>query len=154
MGLLTSFSNQKKKKVVYFPSKVQNPPSRPRPKPHLVSPAQWARTAGAQFFSPPVPTPWVSPFPAHLMLSSDATSWVFKVLQLAARLQKPLALLFCSSTLGLQVWIYQHSPERTDLLVLWLVFAASPLDLHFCSMGIKHSPHNLAVRKEKHMIVS
>lgn len=96
------FSKAGKKNVVCFSWKVQNPQRPPRPWPRLISPAQRARRAGVQFFSPPAPTLWASPFPAHIMPSLDVTGWVFKV---AAPLQQVLALLFCFLTLGLQVWI-------------------------------------------------
>lgn len=137
----------KKKNVVYFPQKVQNPQSWLRPRPHSVSPAQWAQRAGVQFCSLPVPTLWASPFPAHLMLSLDVTNWVFKLLQVAAPLQQSLALLFCSLTLGFQVRTCWISPERTKLLVASLIYAASPFDLCFFNTGTEDSPHNVSVRK-------
>lgn len=131
--------------VVYFPQKVQNPQSWLRPRPHLVSPAQWAQRAGVQLCSLPVPTLWASPFPAHLMLSLDVTNWVFKLLQVAAPLQQSLALLFCSLTLGLQVRTCWISLERTKLLVASLIFAASPFDLCFFNMWAEDSPHNVRI---------
>lgn len=102
------FSKAGKKNVVCLSWKVQNLQSQPGPWPRLISPAQWARRAGVQFYSPPAPTLSASPFPAHITLSLDVTGWVFKV---AAPLQQVLALLFCFLTLGLQVWICRISSK-------------------------------------------
>lgn len=102
LNLYFSMAWGKKKYVICFSWKVQNPQRQPRPWPRLISPAQWARRAGVQLCSPAAPALWASPFPAHTMLSLDVTGWVSKV---AAPLHKVLALLFCFLTLGLQVWI-------------------------------------------------
>lgn len=103
------------KNVICFSWKVQNPQRQPRPWPRLMSPAQRARRAGAQFCSPAAPAPWASPSPAHRMLSLDATSWAFK---LAPPLQQVLALLFCSLTLGLQVWLYRIASKNLSFFQL------------------------------------